>query len=120
MQIRYFFGALPIGVMAHGEHTVTQIDINDLISAPMLLVFLAVIYLLMIRPQMQANRAHKALLDALQLGRDIKLTSGIIGTITEMTEDYVCLQTDATSCLYVDKHAIQQVLPDNTVRDQLS
>jgi preprotein translocase subunit YajC len=120
MQIRYFFGLLPIHAMAHGQHTVTQIDINDLISPPMLLLFLAVIYCLMIRPQMKSNREHEALLAGLQVGDDIKLTSGIIGTITKITEDYVCLQTNVSSHLYVDKHAIQQVLPDQTVRDQSS
>lgn len=120
MQARLYVLLWPISVIAHDAAPVRHIDISQLFSAPLLLVLMATTYFLLIRPPMQANRAHNKLLASLQEGRDIQLTSGIIGTITAISECYVRIQIDNLTTLSVDKRAIQQLLPDNTVRDQLS
>ena len=56
------------------------------------LLFGAVIYFMMIRPQQQQVKRHQALIDALEVGDDVVTSSGIYGTITSVDDDTIDLE----------------------------
>lgn len=59
--------------------------------APLLIVF-AIFYFLMIRPQKKRLEEEKKMIDELSKGDEIYTKSGIIGTITGLTEKIVTLE----------------------------
>lgn len=49
----------------------------------MLLVF----YMLLIRPQSQRMKKHRAMLDAIQRGDEVVTNGGLVGKVTKVTDD---------------------------------
>lgn len=58
---------------------------------PFVLIFV-LFYLLMILPQQKRQKKHKAMLDALKKGDKIVTSSGLIGTVANLSRDVVTLQ----------------------------
>ena len=61
--------------------------------APMLIVF-AIFYFLMIRPQQQQQKKHKAMIEGLKKGDEVITRSGIIGTIYGIADSIVTLEVE--------------------------
>lgn len=61
--------------------------------APMLIVF-AIFYFLMIRPQQQQQKKHKAMIEGLKKGDEVITRAGIIGTIYAIADSIVTLEVD--------------------------
>ena len=53
---------------------------------PIILMF-AVLYFLMVRPQMKKAKEHKALLEALSKGDEVVTQGGIVGKVTKVVDD---------------------------------
>jgi len=81
--------------------------------APLLIVFVAIFYFLMIRPQQQRDRERKAMLESLQKGDDIVTTGGICGTIVHLSENHVVLKVDDDVTMKFVKAAIHQVVRES-------
>ena len=56
--------------------------------APLLLIFV-IFYVLMIRPQQQQVKAHKAKIDAVKRGDQVVTGGGLVGKATKVDDDYV-------------------------------
>lgn len=82
--------------------------------APLLLMF-AVLYFIMIRPQMKRQKETKAMLDALQKGDEVATAGGILGKITSINDSMIDLQIASNVTIQVQRHAVVQVLPKGTV-----
>ncbi len=54
--------------------------------APYIAIF-AIFYFLMIRPQQQRAKAHRALIDAVKKGDDVVTGGGIIGKVTRVLDN---------------------------------
>ena len=50
----------------------------------LMLVFFAVFYFLVLRPQSQRAKKHKAFLDSLQVGSRVVLANGLFGKVTAL------------------------------------
>ena len=85
----------------------------------MVLIF-AVFYFLLIRPQAKRQKEHKAMVDALNKGDEVMTAGGIIGKITEMSDQYVTLQIAAVDGKPVEvamqRSAVQTLLPKGTMK----
>jgi preprotein translocase subunit YajC len=85
----------------------------------MVLIF-AVFYFLLIRPQAKRQKEHKAMVDALNKGDEVMTAGGIIGKITEMSDQYVTLQIAAVDGKPVEismqRTAVQTLLPKGTMK----
>lgn len=85
----------------------------------MVLIF-AVFYFLLIRPQVKRQKEHKAMVDALSKGDEVLTAGGIIGKITEITDQYVTLQIAAVDGKSVEvamqRSAVQTLLPKGTMK----
>ena len=82
---------------------------------PMILMF-AVLWFLMVRPQMKKAKEHKALIDALQKGDEVVTGGGLVGKIVKVGENYVTLEIAAGTEVIVQKPAIGLVLPKGTLK----
>ena len=85
----------------------------------MVLIF-AVFYFLLIRPQVKRQKEHKALVEGLNKGDEVMTAGGIIGKITELTDQYVTLQVAAVDGkpveLAMQRSAVQTLLPKGTMK----
>ncbi len=82
---------------------------------PMIVIF-AVMWLLMIRPQMKKAKEHKSLLEALAKGDEVVTQGGIVGKVVKINDAYVTVEIAAGTEVVVQKPAIGLVLPKGTLK----
>jgi preprotein translocase subunit YajC len=80
---------------------------------PMAIIFGA-FYFLLIRPQQKKQKAHTALIAALEVGNEVMTSSGILGRITGVSEHYVIVQVSDNTELKMQRSSISQVVPKGT------
>ncbi|MBS4024095.1 MAG: preprotein translocase subunit YajC [Clostridia bacterium] len=77
-----------------------------------LVVFFAIIYFLMIRPQQKHQKKRKELLENIKVNDKVITIGGIHGTITKIEEDKVYLRVADKVELVVTKHGIGQMVDE--------
>ncbi|MBX3666030.1 MAG: preprotein translocase subunit YajC [Burkholderiales bacterium] len=84
----------------------------------MLLIFamFAVLYFLMIRPQMKRAKEHKTMVEGLQKGDEVITAGGILGRITRVDDQYVTVGIAGGVEVQLQRHAVQTVLPKGTIK----
>ena len=80
---------------------------------PMAIIFGA-FYFLLIRPQQKKQKAHTALITALEVGDEIMTSGGILGRITGVSEHYVIVQVSDNTEIKMQRSSISQVVPKGT------
>ncbi|WP_201324926.1 preprotein translocase subunit YajC, partial [Burkholderia sp. E168m23] len=55
---------------------------------PLILMF-AVLYFIMIRPQMKRQKEHRNMLAAMAKGDEVVTSGGLVGKVTKVTEGYI-------------------------------
>ncbi len=73
-------------------------------------------YLLIIRPQRKRQKEHQNLVTALAKGDEVIMTSGMLGKIIKVDENYVVLETGNNVELKFQKVAVHAVLPKGTIK----
>ena len=82
---------------------------------PLLLMF-AVLYFIMLRPQMKRQKEVKTMLSALATGDEVVTAGGLLGTLTKISEQYVSIQLADGVEVSMQKAAITAVLPKGTLK----
>jgi preprotein translocase subunit YajC len=82
---------------------------------PMVAMF-AILWFLLIRPQMRKAKDHKALIEALQKGDEVVTGGGLVGRITKVGEAYVTLEIAEGTEVVVQRPAIGIVLPKGSLK----
>lgn len=77
----------------------------------------AVLYFLMIRPQMKRAKEHKTMIEALQKGDEVITSGGMLGRISKLNENYVTLEVANDVEVQVQRPAVQLVLPKGTIKN---
>lgn len=95
------------GAGAGPENTMLQM-------LPIVLMF-ALLYFLMIRPQMKRQKELKAMLDALQKGDEV-VASGIYGKIVDVGDNVVSLEIGKSAVIQVQRQSITMLLPKGTIK----
>lgn len=89
-------------------------------GGPMTLVLIAgmflFMYLFIIRPQRKRQKEHLNLVSALAKGDEVVMTSGMLGKVTKVDENYVVLETGNNIELKFQKVAVHAVLPKGTIK----
>lgn len=85
----------------------------------MVLIFV-VFYFLLIRPQVKRQKEHKAMVEALNKGDEILTAGGLIGKITELTDQYATIQISSVDNkaveISIQRAAVQTLLPKGTMK----
>ena len=80
------------------------------------IALIAVMYFLMIRPQMKRQKEHKAMLDKISKGDEVLTNGGIAGVITDIGDNFVTVEVADNVRIRVQKGAIGNVLPKGTLK----
>lgn len=84
-----------------------------------LIAMFAILYFLMIRPQMKKAKEHKALVAGLQKGDEVITQGGMAGKITDVGDNYVKVEVGTSNGspveVTVQRPAIGIVLPKGTL-----
>ncbi|WP_024868276.1 preprotein translocase subunit YajC [Pseudoxanthomonas suwonensis] len=80
------------------------------------IILIAIMYFLMIRPQMKRQKEHQAMLGKLSRGDEVITTGGVAGTVTDIGDNFVTLEVADNVRIRVQKAAIGNVLPKGTLK----
>ena len=76
----------------------------------------ALLYFLMIRPQMKRAKEQKAMVEALQKGDEVITAGGVVGRITKINEQYLTLEVAPNVEIVMQRSAVQVPLPKGTLK----
>lgn len=80
------------------------------------LILIAVMYFLMIRPQMKRAKEHRAMLEALNKGDEVLTNGGLAGVVTDIGENFVTVEIAEGVRVRVQKSAVGNVLPKGSLK----
>ena len=82
---------------------------------PIVMMF-ALLYFLMIRPQMKRAKELKAMTEALQKGDEVITAAGMVGRITKVGDAYISLEIASGTEIQMQKAAVQTLLPKGSIK----
>jgi preprotein translocase subunit YajC len=68
-----------------------------------LIILFAIFYFLIIRPQQQQQKAHKAMLEGLEKGDKIITSGGLIAVIVKPEEDFIKIKLNDDTIVKLDR-----------------
>lgn len=80
------------------------------------IVLIAIMYFLMIRPQMKRAKEHRGMLEKLSVGDEVITNGGIAGTVRSIGESFVNVEVASGVELRIQKGAVANVLPKGTLK----
>ena len=80
------------------------------------IALIAVMYFLMIRPQMKRQKEHKAMLEKISKGDEVLTNGGIAGVVRALGDSFVTVEIADRVEIRVQKGAIGNVLPKGTLK----
>jgi len=89
---------------------------GDMFPLIMIVGMFIMLYFLTIRPQRKRQKEHAELITNLASGDEVVTTSGIMGKIGKLDDDYVVLKVADNVELKFQKVAIHAVLPKGTLK----
>lgn len=82
---------------------------------PMLILFIAVFYFLLVRPQTKRSKEHKKLMSNLAIGDEIMTAGGIMGRLVKVKDTYIVISVAKNVEIVFQKNAITSILPKGTI-----
>jgi len=79
-------------------------------------LLLAVMYVLLIRPQQKRAKDHKALLAALKKGDEVVTNGGVVAKVASVDESFATLEIADGVVVKVQKQGINQKLPKGSAK----
>ncbi|MFN5096782.1 MAG: preprotein translocase subunit YajC [Limnohabitans sp.] len=89
---------------------------SSLMSMLPLLLMFAVLYFVMIRPQMKKQKEHRAMVDALAKGDEVVTAGGLLGKVSKIGDAYIGVEMAAGVEIQMQRSAVVQVLPKGTIK----
>jgi preprotein translocase subunit YajC len=89
---------------------------NGAMTLVLIVGMFAFMYLFIIRPQRKRQKEHVTLVSALAKGDEVVMTSGMLGKVIKVDENYVVLDTGNSIQLKFQKIAVHAVLPKGTIK----
>ena len=86
----------------------------------MMVAIFAIMYFLMIRPQMKRQKEHRNLVANLSKGDEVITGGGIAGTVTKLNDNFIAITVadiaDKPVEIVVQRQAVSSVLPKGTIK----
>ncbi|MGM0552916.1 MAG: preprotein translocase subunit YajC [Pseudomonadota bacterium] len=83
----------------------------------MIVIFFAIMYFLIIRPQSKRAKEHRALIEGLSRGDEIVTNGGVAGKVTEVSDDFIRVEVADNVNVVVQRQSVASVLPKGTLKD---
>ncbi len=78
-------------------------------------VFFAIMYFMIIRPQSKRAKEHRALIDSLNKGSEVVTNGGLLGKVTDLSDNFVTMKISANVEVQVQRQSISAVMPKGTM-----
>ena len=91
---------------------------NPFVGLVLPLVMVGVLYLVLIRPQQKRAKEQRMMVDALKSGDEVVTSGGILGRITDVSEQFVTLEVADGVQVKVQKHMVGALMPKGTVKNK--
>ena len=91
-------------------------DAGGLMSFLPLVLMFAVLYFIMIRPQMKRQKETRLMLEALAVGDEVITIGGILGKVNAIRDQNVIVEIAAGTEVIMQKGAVTMVLPKGTLK----
>jgi preprotein translocase subunit YajC len=82
-----------------------------------LVIFGAVLYFLMIRPQIKRQKEHKKLVDSLSKGDEVVTSGGVAGRISDLGENFILVEISEGTEVKIRRQAVETVLPKGSLKE---
>ena len=82
---------------------------------PFIIIFV-LFYFMLIRPQMKQAKEHRSMLESLKKGDEVAMSSGIIGKINGLSEQFAVIEIANSVEIKIQKPTIQTLLPKGTIK----
>ncbi|KAF1687722.1 preprotein translocase subunit YajC [Pseudoxanthomonas broegbernensis] len=79
-------------------------------------ILIAIMYFLMIRPQMKRQKEHQAMLGKLSRGDEVLTNGGVAGVVIDIGDNFVTVEVADNVRIRVQRAAIANVLPKGTLK----
>jgi preprotein translocase subunit YajC len=89
---------------------------SSLMSMLPLVLMFAVLYFVMIRPQMKKQKEHRAMIDALAKGDEVVTAGGVLGKVSKLGDSLLGLEIANGVEIQVQRSAVVQVMPKGTIK----
>ena len=101
---------------AYAQTSTSMFGAGGLAGFLPIIIMFAVLYFIMIRPQMKRQKEQRQLIDALGKGDEVITAAGILGRVTKVTDIYVTLEVSTGTELVIQKSAVTMLLPKGTLK----
>jgi preprotein translocase subunit YajC len=81
-----------------------------------LIVLFALFYFLAIRPQRKRQKEHTDMISALKKGDEVAMSSGMLGRVTALDENYLTLGVSGGLELKFQRLHVNAILPKGTLK----
>lgn len=89
---------------------------DPLLSFLPLIIIFVLFYFLLIRPQTKRQKEHRQMVEGLANGDEVVTGGGVLGTITEVGDQFVTVEVAEGVSLKVQKHTVSAVVPRGTIK----
>jgi preprotein translocase subunit YajC len=101
---------------AHAQTGAAPQGPDPMFQFAFLIGLFALFYFIAIRPQRKRQKEHQQMVAALAVKDEVVTSSGILGRITAIDQDYLVVKVADNVELKIQKWAVQNVLPKGTLK----
>ncbi|HEY7866675.1 MAG TPA: preprotein translocase subunit YajC [Psychromonas sp.] len=84
----------------------------------MMVVFAAIFYFMIYRPQAKRTKAHKSLMESIGKGDEVLTQGGLIGRVVKVNteNDYLQIELNENNVISIKRDYVTAVLPKGTLK----
>ncbi len=101
---------------AHAQSAAPAPQGGEMLQILFLVGLFVLFYFIAIRPQRKRQKEHAAMVAALNKGDEVVTTSGILGKVTSLDENYMVLNVANNVDLKFQRVHVHAVLPKGTLK----
>jgi len=79
-------------------------------------LFVVIFYFLLIRPQQKKQKEHQAMLGKLAAGDEVVTSGGIVGKITEISDNFITVEISEGVRIKVQRFHVTSLVPKGTLK----
>lgn len=83
----------------------------------MIVVFVAIFYFLIWRPQAKRAKEHRSLVESLGVGSEVVFAGGLMGKITKLEGDFAVVELSRGVDVKIQRASVISVLPEGTLNN---
>ncbi|MFQ5937542.1 MAG: preprotein translocase subunit YajC [Acidiferrobacterales bacterium] len=81
-----------------------------------MVLFFAIMYFMLIRPQQKRTKEHKSMISALAKGDEVVTSGGTLGRVTHVGEQFLTVEIAEGVSIKVQKGSVAAVMPKGTIK----